>query len=461
MIGRARGGLRPSQKVAVAVLLLWLATRVLLLVLALNPALYSGAIQGDVRGYGAKVERIFQGEVPYRDVAIEYPPGSLPFTVLPGVLVGTGEHYRFAFALTMLAVDALGLYASARLARTVDRGPAGVGEPGSLGSAVVRARIPLAYVLGALALGPVMFMRFDLVPAVCVLLATTFAAARRPGAAAAALGYGAAAKLFPAVLAPLLVLAIVPRLGWVRALLRTVPPFLLAFGVTVVPALAWSAQGTINSAIVYHMDRGVQVESLWANLLAIAHAVGGLPAHTAHQYGAYDIFTPWSPLAKTLSTVATAVALLGACALVWWRAARDRGLAGQAWALAAGIGVLAFMLPTRVLSPQYLIWLMPVAAALVTRAPARSSLWLLAAAGVLTQVIFPFRYTQLRNLEPLEIVLLTARNALLVATAVIMVRCLTDRRVPAAPPPPEHEPAPPASGPQPEPAPSPKQPVST
>lgn len=447
MIARtARGGPWSPRKVVVAVLLLWVATRVLLLVLALNPSLYSSAIQGDVRGYGAKVERIFQGEVPYRDVAIEYPPGSLPFTVLPGMLVGTGEHYRLAFALTMLAVDAVGLYASVRLARTVDRG---------------RGRIPITYSLGTLALGPVMFMRFDLVPAVCVLLATTFAAERKPGRAAAALGYGAAAKLFPAVLAPLLVLGLLPKLGWGRGLLRTVPPFMLAFGLTVVPALAFSVDGTIASAIVYHMDRGVQIESLWANVLALAHALFGLPAHTAHQYGAYDIFTSWSPLAKSLSTVATGAALMFAGALVWWRARRDGELTGHAWALAFGIGVLAFMLPTRVLSPQYLIWLMPVVAALAVQRRARWALGSLAVAGIVTQAIFPFRYTQLRNLQGFEIGLLTVRNLLLVATAVVLVRCFLERtasqwRPPSTP----DEPAPAVTGP-PAPPPAPEQPAAS
>ena len=50
---------------------LWLATRAALLVVSLNPRLYSAALFGDVRFYGAKVERMFQGELPYRDVATE------------------------------------------------------------------------------------------------------------------------------------------------------------------------------------------------------------------------------------------------------------------------------------------------------------------------------------------------------------------------------------------------------
>src|SRR6266545_1598005 len=84
----------------------------------------------------------------------------------------TAAHYRLAFAVEMLAVDGLGLYAATRLARVLDAG---------------RRRIPLAWVLGMLAVGPLLLLRFDLVPAVCVLLAVLLAAEGRPAAAAAAL----------------------------------------------------------------------------------------------------------------------------------------------------------------------------------------------------------------------------------------------------------------------------------
>jgi hypothetical protein len=115
-----------------ALLVLWIVTRAVLLVVSLNPRLYSAGLFGDVRLYGAKVERMFQGELPYRDVAIEYPPGSVPFTILPALAVGTGAGYRAAFAVEMLAVDGLGCYAAIRLARLLDAG---------------RRRIPLAWLL--------------------------------------------------------------------------------------------------------------------------------------------------------------------------------------------------------------------------------------------------------------------------------------------------------------------------
>jgi Glycosyltransferase family 87 len=399
----------PAGRVDLLVLGLWLLTRAVLLVVSLNPRLYSAALFGDVRFYGAKVERMFQGELPYRDVATEYPPGSVPFTILPALVVGTGAGYRLAFACEMLLVDAVGLWSATRLARVVDAG---------------RRRIPLAYVLAMVAVGPLLVLRFDIVPAVCVLLAATMAAEGRFGWAAAALGYGTAAKIFPGVLGPLLVLGMVPALGWWRSFARAVPPFLAGFGLTVVPALVLSARGTADS-VLYHVQRGVQIESLWANLIGVAHLFG-LPARTVYGFGAYDLDSSISGVAKALSGVLTAVALAATAWLVWRRARSRGGLGPADWAGAFTLGTFAFVLPTRVLSPQYLVWLCAPMVGLALVPAGRRALCALVAAALVSQVVFPFRYTQLRRLYPLDVGLLTLRNLLLVVACALVILAFND-----------------------------------
>ena len=405
-----------------AVLGLWSLTRLLLLLLALDPDAYSGAIMGDVILYAAKVERMFQGELPYRDVAIEYPPGSVPFTLFPALLAGTGEHYKLAFGLTMLTVDAIGLGIATRLGQILE----------SDGGWWAGWRVALAYLAGTFLAGPLLFTRFDIVPGVCVMLACLLAIQKRPGLAAAALGYGAAAKLFPAVLAPLLVMGLVPAFGWVRSFVRTVPGFLAGFALTVVPALLFSASGTIRSVLLYHASRGVQIESLWANGIDLLHLGAGLPVREVYQFGAFDLGSSLSGPAKSLSGVATLLAIAGAAWLTWRRADLRAGQSGghleaADWVLVMGLGVLAFMLPTRVLSPQYLIWL-GVLAGTVAIPRARGAWVLWALAGALTQLVFPFHYDRLRLFQPEGIWLLTARNAALAGIAVVLVRALLKTR---------------------------------
>jgi len=107
---------------------------------------------------------------------------------------------------------------------------------------------------------------------------------------------------------------------------------------------------------------------------------------------------------------------------VWRRSARSGGLGPSDWAGAFAIGVFAFVLPTRVLSPQYLVWLAAPVAGLAARRAGRRAVWALVAAAVLSQVEFPFRYTQLRHLDWVDIGVLTCRNLLLVVACALVVR---------------------------------------
>jgi hypothetical protein len=52
----------------------------------------------------------------------------------------------------------------------------------------------------------------------------------------------------------------------------------------------------------------------------------------------------------------------------------------------------------------------------------RRALWTLVAAALVSQVVFPFRYTQLRRLYPLDIGLLTLRNLLLLVACALVVQ---------------------------------------
>ena len=96
-------------------------------------------------------------------------------------------------------------------------------------------------------------------------------------------------------------------------------------------------------------------------------------------------------------------------------------LARRDLVLSATASVLAFVALGKVLSPQYVIWLAPFAAlAWVWRQ--RAVAGLTAAAIVLTHVEFPSRYFDLINEQTGVILVVGARNAvLLVALALLLV----------------------------------------
>ena len=84
------------------------------------------------------------------------------------------------------------------------------------------------------------------------------------------------------------------------------------------------------------------------------------------------------------------------------------------------------------MSPQYLLWLLPLVALVVGRRPAKLAVpGVLVAALGLTQAVYPGRYDELVGLASFPIWLLVARNVLLVVLTVALVEMLHPDEVPA------------------------------
>ena len=83
------------------------------------------------------------------------------------------------------------------------------------------------------------------------------------------------------------------------------------------------------------------------------------------------------------------------------------------------------------MSPQYLLWLLPLVALVVGRRPAKLAVpGVLVAALGLTQAVYPGRYDELVGLASFPIWLLVARNVLLVVLTVALVIRLQRESVP-------------------------------
>jgi len=354
--------------------------------------------------YGTAIE---SGSVPYRDIRPEYPPGALPAFAVPALLSDDQEGFRAVFEWLMVACGiAAVLLAAVTLA--------------GLGASRARTAAALALVAGfPLLLGSVVLTRFDLYPAALVVGALAALVHRRDRLGLGVLGAAVAVKLYPAVLVPLAVAYVWRRRGRREALVClgvAVGVVALAF----LPFLLVAPDGVAHS-LGRQLSRPLQIESLGAALYLAAHHLLGLDLEMRSGHGSQNLHATGTAVAAVLLSLVQ----LAALAWIWLR---RPGSAEELvrWSAAA---LVAFVALGKVLSPQFLIWLVPVVPLVAGLRGLRASV-LLAGGLVLTQLWFPSRYWDLaRELDPLVSSLVLVRDVVLVALLVVLLR--DSRREPA------------------------------
>jgi hypothetical protein len=269
----------------------------------------------------------------------------------------------------------------------------------------------LAIGVSPLLLGSLFDTRFDLWPTLLAVAALAALVHERPVASGALLGLGFAAKLWPAVLLPIAVTHVWRRRGREHAL-ASVAAFVAPAAACFLP-FAFLSPGGLHAMFADQLDRPLQVESLGAAVLMAAQHLGLRATTTIDSHGAQALAGDGAGLAATVSTVFEIAAVVA----VWVAFARRRDGDGETALLAAAAAVSALVAFDRVLSPQYLVWLVPFVF-LVRGARGFLAGGLLFLALGLTQTWFPRNYWSLAlgHASPWSWCLL-ARDLALVALA--------------------------------------------
>ncbi len=305
---------------------------------------------------------LWAGDVPYRDVAIEYPPGALLAFLLPGA----GPH---GWASSVLALQAVAL------------------EGSVLWLFRRRGDVVVRFLVLMIVLFPLLSGGFDALAMASVAWSTALLAEGR------ALGWWVAAagtmvKLVPGV-----------AWGWATGNRRSQ---VISLALTVAVLLSPLAVAPASSSWVgYQRDRGVQQESVAASLAWVGNGLRGVPSEFVNRFRSVELVGA-GPLAIVTTVVFGALVVA-----VAWRARRGAGMR-MPW-LAAYTLVLLVLCASKVLSPQFFVFGAPLAAWLGGR-------WFAAhlALSVLTMGAF---------LGPDDLgvfmSLMVVRNCLLVATALL------------------------------------------
>jgi hypothetical protein len=228
-----------------------------------------------------------------------------------------------------------------------------------------------AYAVYLLAAGPwTLLGRFDLVPSLVVVGAILAGGRRHWRIAYALLAIGVLLKLYPVFLFP--IFAIDQILPAVRGGRRVAPggetrTYLpsrmasLAAGPAVFGAVV--AAGALAAAVIdpsgwlnpirYALQRPVQSESLPATALWLMSGFGA-PGRLEHSFSSVNMIATGS----SLVTAGAFAALVIGCAATWLWQYSGRLSLGRACLVC----LIVVVLTSRVFSPQYLIWLLPLVA---------------------------------------------------------------------------------------------------
>ncbi|HMF05202.1 MAG TPA: glycosyltransferase 87 family protein [Acidimicrobiia bacterium] len=374
--------------------LLLAAVRVVVVPIALSsdataPSRYR-ILPGDARRF---YKIASQGGQPYRDFAVEYPP------VMVGAIEAIdGGSFRSTTVRLMWSQLVVDLAIAAVVAWGWGR------------------RAGIAYLVLGLPflLYPFLYLRLDLLSVFLAVLGIALVRRRHQCAGGATLALACFAKLWPVVLVPVLIV----RRAW-----RALGAFV---AVGVIGTVAWVAWGGVDGPVQVLTFRGAKGWEFESTVGALVRSIGGLSPHVERNAFRVGDMT-------ALVSGALMLALVAGVAAAWILAARAKPRGTDVLdGLAPMAAITTFLVFSPLLSPQFLLWLLPFAAIaavhgerLVTRLAFVVFVLTVALLALLPELIHGGTFA---------VLVLAARNAVLIALlaalAVRLVQSAGGRRAP-------------------------------
>lgn len=361
--------------------------------------LASDAFPADVNHYHDFARKMRDGLLPYDDFTMEYPPFALPVFLAPLAFGDAGyvEAFKWLMALAGLATLAV------------------------VGALLVRQRATtLHYVMGLLVvglspllLGHVYLNRYDPWAALLGVLALAGLLGARGRVAATLLALGIAAKTFPAAALPIAAIRrwrCAGRPTAVRDAAVFVAVCLAVFG-----PFAVIAFGGLGFSYYLQATRLLELQSLGGSLLMLADEAGVYETRIVTSLSV-DL---GGTVADAVAAVSTGVSVLAILAIsfAYLKGPED----AERLIVAFSGAVVAFVAFSKVISPQFLIWLVPLVPLVAGRTGLAAGI-LFVPALFLTQIVQHgfegFGY------EPWVVGPLLLRNGLLIALFGVLLASL-------------------------------------
>lgn len=374
------------------------AATIIYLAFALTPAPSEvGSLYYKYAGY------MLDFQMPYSDFAAEYPPLAMLWILIPGLFSFSEISYQVAFGVEAYLFLLAGLVCTYRIAGSYIENP---------------KRLCDLYIVLCLIMFDFIIDRYDVFPMIMCLAALYFVKVDRLPLAWVMIAIGTMTKLYPALMAPVLIIYLCMN-GRKMEALKGIGICVLIGCICMLPFLIADPE-TMLMFLTYHMDRGMQIESVASSILMLLGHFNIIDIGYIFNYGSDNIY------GDVPDAVAGCMLYLMVIAIVVTYIAyglklrdKDRDMFPRFNAACFAV-IMLFILVNKVLSPQYIIWMIPFATVIVLfmeQVWKRRFVLLLGIAIGLTQLNMVVNYVIVGIGEPLTlagILILIVRNALLI-----------------------------------------------
>ena len=342
--------------------------------------------QSDVGIYQSAAEAITNGKIPYEDFLLEYPPYVIPIFLLANIF--GPDNYTISFKLLTLACDTLLKCVLLAVGLRAGNG--------------IRSFLPIAiYSFAIPFISHFYLQRYDVFVACVSTIAIVFFSFGRYFLSGVAVAIGVNLKLYPIVFVlPLWSLAKQPRKSKL---------FLGGVMAGMIPVLLGSFFFPWWRYLSFHTDRGLQADSLVASILWFGKHLavfdvtweGGKRCMEVHG----GIVERLLPYVRIQFAFAVAITVL----LATVRATRQSGRSPEQLCILLLAPLLAFVGFNFVFTPQFTIWILPLAAISSLNKDLRIAGWSLFAIG-LTFCFYPSEEYEHSGLNLSQTLALLCRN---------------------------------------------------
>ena len=298
-------------------------------------------IKSEVGGlYFSYAEKMVSFNMPYSDFDAEYPPLAMLFILIPRFFSFNSYSYQLAFGVEVFLFLLLGAYFIYKIAERYNDKP---------------GRFVLIYLLFVLINIDFVLDRYDAIPMILLFGALYFFLEKKYSLMWIMIALGTLTKLYPILVAPLILLYFLKEKEY-KEIGKGIGICAAVGAIGMLPFII-ADMDTAFMFLTYHMDRGMQVESVFSSVIMMLSIFDIVDIGYIFSYGSDnltgDVPDMVASFMMPLMIVTIMVTILAYAHIKWKRNHDDFKLLN----VASLMVVMCFMVFNKVLSSQYLIWI--------------------------------------------------------------------------------------------------------